>query len=134
LPARHIRGLDEKICSVFAPTSDARAIAFETPPAVPKWIPIRFTARFAMLRVYRPASASNREWKRKRRLDAATSGCNNFVYRWQSIEGKIERPPTGISQHSSFSPPGNGASTPWCRWHAALSCRLACILNIHWVE
>src|SRR6185437_83591 len=43
-PARHMRGLEENIWSVFAPISGARRTALATPPVVERWTPINRSA------------------------------------------------------------------------------------------
>jgi len=45
LGARHIRGLEEKIWRVLAPIALACSTAFEAPPVVPRWMPMRFAMR-----------------------------------------------------------------------------------------
>src|SRR6185437_3219571 len=56
LGARHMRGLAEKICRVLAPIAEARSTAFQAPPAVPMWAPIRCLMRTVYLSA--PASSS----------------------------------------------------------------------------
>ena len=45
IAGRHMRGLDENIWKVLAPTARARKAALEAPPAVPRCTPMRLIMR-----------------------------------------------------------------------------------------
>jgi hypothetical protein len=70
MDARHIRGLEEKIWNVFAPSAAAFNAAFSSDPAMDVWMPIRRLLCYQLL-TRRPCRGRGRSAGKNRSLTVA---------------------------------------------------------------